>query len=73
MAQSTNKSDILEEKNLNKFKTKRGLKRKILWVEVNDEGNDKKQKISFGKISSRKKMPPGKFPRFFQEKIFYHL
>ena len=32
------------KKNLNKFKTKRGLKRKILWVEVNDEGNGKKTK-----------------------------
>ena len=32
------------KKNLNKFITKRGLKRKILWVEVNDEGNGKKTK-----------------------------
>ena len=31
-------------KKLNKFITKRGLKRKILWVEVNDEGNGKKTK-----------------------------
>ena len=44
MAQSTNKSDFLMKKNLNKFITKRGLKRKILWVEVNDEGNGKKNK-----------------------------
>ena len=44
MAQSTNKSDFLMKKSLNKFKTKRGLKRKILWVEVNDEGNGKKTK-----------------------------
>ena len=44
MAQSTNKSDFLMKKTVNKFKTKRGLKRKILRVEVNDEGNGKKTK-----------------------------